>query len=203
MELTLTTELDAVNTMLIGIGEAPINSLDTASTDDVAIAKKMLAELSREVQSDGWDFNSETEFPLTRNSSNEIVVPPNVLSLDVSDVMAGRYDVTVRGRKVYDKTNHTFTFTEDLKIDVVWLLDFEDIPETARRYIALAAAERFQKRVLGSTNVDRGLKEDLAMAQAIFMGDEGKRADDNILSGNWGVAATLSRTTILQSGTGV
>lgn len=197
MPLNLTTELEAVNTMLIGIKEAPVSSLDTASTDDVVIARQMLRELSREVQSDGWDFNSETEYPLTRNSDGTITVPANVLSLDISQSMAARYDITVRGRKVYDKTNHTFTFADDLKVDVVWLLDFEEIPETARRYIALAAAERFQKRMLGSANVDRGLKEDLAMAQAVFMGDEGRRSDDNILDGNWGVAATLNRSTVV------
>lgn len=197
MALNLTTELEAVNTMLIGIKEAPVSSLDTASTDDVVIARQMLRELSREVQSDGWDFNSETEYPLTRNGDGTITVPANVLSLDISQSMATRYDITVRGRKVYDKTNHTFTFLDDLKVDVTWLLDYEDIPETARRYIALAAAERFQKRMLGSANVDRGLKEDLAMAQAVFMGDEGRRADDNILDGNWGVAATLNRSTVV------
>ncbi|MCA2979539.1 MAG: hypothetical protein INH37_14785 [Myxococcaceae bacterium] len=197
MAVNLTTELEAVNAMLIGIGEDPVNSLDTAATADVAVAKQILREVSREVQSDGWDFNSETEFPLTRGQDGTITVPPNVLSLDISDSMSARFDITVRGRKVYDKVAHGFTFAEDLKVDVVWLLEFEELPETARRYIALAAAERFQKRVLGSTNVDRGLKEDLAMAQAIFMGDEGKRADDNILSGNWGVFATLNRNTII------
>lgn len=197
MAVNLTTELEAVNAMLIGIGEDPINSLDTVSTSDVAVARQLLREMSREVQSDGWDFNSEKEFPLTRALDGTITVPPNVLSIDIADSMSDRYDITVRGRKLYDKVNHTFTFPEDLKVDLVWLLEFEDMPETARRYVALAAAERFQKRVLGSTNVDRGLKEDLAMAQAVFMGDEGRRADDNILNGNWGVFATLNRNTII------
>lgn len=195
--MNLTTELEAVNAMLVGIGEAPVNSLETASTDDVVIARQILREISREVQSDGWDFNSEEEYPLTRNLDGTITVPPNVLSLDISAIMAADFDITVRGSKIYDKKNHTFTFTTDLKIDVVWLLEFDELPETARRYITLAAAERFQKRVLGSNNLDRGLKEDLLMAQAIFMGDEGKRADDNILSGNYGVATTLNRQFVI------
>ena len=59
MAMTTTTKLMAVNTILSTVGEAPVNNL-TAVTADVRIAESVLDEVSREVQSAGWHFNTET-----------------------------------------------------------------------------------------------------------------------------------------------
>lgn len=52
---TPTTELEAVNTMLSGIGEAPVNSLSEV-TADVSLARHILNEVSREVQLEGFQL---------------------------------------------------------------------------------------------------------------------------------------------------
>ena len=54
------TELDAINTILMSVGESPVNTLDTQSPE-VAIAQKTLRQVCREVQAEGWAFNSEIE----------------------------------------------------------------------------------------------------------------------------------------------
>ena len=59
MSLAGTTELEAVNTMLSMIGEAPVNSLTGTLPLDATIAKNTLTEISREVQAAGWHYNTE------------------------------------------------------------------------------------------------------------------------------------------------
>mgnify|MGYP001400660828 CR=1 FL=1 len=58
MALTATTKLEAVNLMLSTIGEAPVNSL-TSGLVDAELAETILASVSKAVQSEGWNFNTE------------------------------------------------------------------------------------------------------------------------------------------------
>jgi len=57
------TELDAVNSILMSVGESPVNTLDTQSPE-VVIAQSTLRQVCREIQSEGWSYNTEYEFPL-------------------------------------------------------------------------------------------------------------------------------------------
>ena len=57
MAVARTSELEAINTMLGVIGESPINDLSAVNQTDVILAKDILTEVSREVQSQGWYFN--------------------------------------------------------------------------------------------------------------------------------------------------
>ena len=62
---TSMTELEAVNVLLTTIGEQPINSFWNQTTD-VTIARQVLNEVNREVQSQGWHFNTETDVTRSR-----------------------------------------------------------------------------------------------------------------------------------------
>ncbi len=52
-QITNTTELQAVNTILSIIGEAPVSSITTNIGSDVSIAKQILDESSVTMQSKG------------------------------------------------------------------------------------------------------------------------------------------------------
>lgn len=187
----LTSELDALNTMLDAIGASPVNTLDDPNVD-VAKARAVLAQTSREVQSRGWHWNTDEKYAIARTVAGEYLVPPSVLRIDVSNDFP-TWDVTPRSGKLWDKINRTFTFTEDLTFDVTWLLDFTDMPEAARNYIALRAARRFQERALGSASISRFQRDDEAQAWATLLGDDADGADHNMLSGSWAVARVLNR----------
>ena len=74
-----TTELEAVNIILSGIGEAPVNSLSDM-TADVSLARNILAEISRETQTEGWQWNTEDDYPLTPDAAKgEIKLPPTAI----------------------------------------------------------------------------------------------------------------------------
>lgn len=184
MSLSNTTELEAINIMLTTIGEAPVNSVDDAGLSDVGIARQILKEVSREVQARTWHFNTEVNYTLTpTHIEGDIVIPFAVLRVDtVGD--STKYDVAVRGNRLYDKRNHTFVFKEAVTVDMVVLLEWNDLPEPARIYITTRASREFQRRMVGSSelegfNQERELRNLIALQE--FDMDTG---DYNILTDN-------------------
>jgi len=147
----VTTELEAVNVMLGTIGEQPVNSLDISTISEVSIASDMLYEVSREVQTRGWSFNEEDEYTLSV-SEGEIPLPTNCLKV----VCSGETDWIVRrGNRLYNRTDHTFTFAADVEASIVFFLPFTDLPQAARNYITLRTARKFQVRILGSDSIEK------------------------------------------------
>lgn len=61
MATSPTTVLEAVNTMLSSIGEAPVNSL-ASGFEDAELAESIINNVNREVQSKGFVFNTDLEY---------------------------------------------------------------------------------------------------------------------------------------------
>jgi hypothetical protein len=176
------TELEAVNTMLSVVGEAPVNTLESSGLGDVAVAQQVLLETSREVQERGWSFNRESGITLSPNTSGNIAVPPNVLRLDTLREEA--MHVTQRGTRLYDRENHTYSFSRPVKCEITFMLDFQDLPHAAKHYITIRAARRFQKRVLGSDRLDAFTEDDEMFALASLKDQDSDVGHYNILTGN-------------------
>lgn len=192
MSLAPTTELEAVNTMLNTIGEAPVNTLVNMTSVDALTALSVLQSVNREVQSQGWFFNSEAKYPLTPNQDGELVLPVNTMSVD-SNSESYKHDLVQRGGRAYDRLNHTYTFDVTVKCDLILLLDFGEIPEAARRYVTLRASRIFQDRVLGSGELHSMNREDEYQALTTLRLMESENADYNILTGNHDVSRILMR----------
>ena len=93
--------------MLVGIGQAPVVSLDIANPE-IATALSILDSMNREVQGEGWNFNTEINYPFTPDNDGEIVVPGNVLQIsDNKNSNVQAYQTVLRGGKLYDKISHT------------------------------------------------------------------------------------------------
>lgn len=192
--LTPTTELEAVNIMLSVIGESPISSLAAGSAvADAVTAQQTLSEVNRAVQSKGWHFNTDKEFTLSPEAfTGEIRVPTNTLRVDtVTDDR--EVDAVLRGQRLYDRKNHTYVFSKALKVDLVVLLSFDEIPETARHYITIRAARIFQSRVVGAESLFSFTQIDERDALVAFKKAEGITGDYNILTGNPTVFRALNR----------
>ena len=137
------TKLDAVNLMLIAVNKQMATSLDTPLYSiDRDQAVKALIDTSREVQSDGWWFNEEFDVELAYSpSTGHVSIPLNTASLRLVGI--SRYKRLVqRGTKLYDRVNHTFNIGEAVHADIVFVLDFEDLPQAAKWYITVKAARR-------------------------------------------------------------
>jgi hypothetical protein len=189
---TPTTELQAVNLMLESIGETPVSSLTDAGLGDVAIAKNALSRVNREVQSRGWTWNSDYQYPLARDVDNKIPVPVNALEVD-TDGSSATIDVVVRGGYLWDRYNKRFTFDAAVKCSIIWLFEYESLPEAARNYIAVLASRRFAKAVLGTEEASRLTLEDEMTAWAALVNNECRTGDANMLNDNYSAAQVLQR----------
>ena len=78
------TEIDAVNFILGAIGQAPVTTLE-ATNPDVAIAYDVLINTSKEVQSEGWTYNTEYHYELVPDAvTKHIAVPSTMIYADIS-----------------------------------------------------------------------------------------------------------------------
>jgi len=163
------TELAAVNQILGAVGQAPVTTLDQTNPD-VAIAYDTLIEVNREVQAEGWSFNTETEYPFTPDNNGQILIPDNILLLDLSDLYENKgIEVVRRSGKLYNKIDHTYTWDDQIKCDVVWLFDFADLPIPFRDYISARSAVQASTKMVGESTVYQMLQQKEAMARANAM----------------------------------
>ena len=146
-------ELPAVNEILASVGQAPVTTLDQTNPD-VAIAYDTLLNVSREVQAEGWTFNTEEYYPMTPDNNGEIVIANNILQIDLHDEKDNEYESTRRNGKLYEKINHTYDWTtltgwEKVACDIVWLFDWVDLPRPFQDYITARAAAIVSTRIVG------------------------------------------------------
>ena len=184
MTVAATTELEAINIMLAAIGEAPVNSLTGTVPVDVRLAQSTLTEFNREIQSEGWSFNTEIDVTLTRDASNQIALPQNVLRVDANIHQHPTIDPIQRGLKLYDRLNNVYEFEEDLICTVVYFRPFIELTEPARRYINIKAARVFVDRLVTDDGLRTYTGQDEVRARAILMETDLANGDHNILRGD-------------------
>ena len=184
MAVAETTELECINIMLAAIGEAPINSLVGTLPVDARIAQSTLTEVNKSVQSEGWSFNTETDVTLTRDGSNHVNLPADVLRVDANIHQHPTIDPIQRGLKLYDRQNNKFEFDEDLICTVVYFRDFNEIPEPARYYMNIKAARIFVDRLVSDQGLRTYTQEDEVRARSILMETDLANGDHNMLRGD-------------------
>ena len=173
-----TQELPAINQILASCGQAPVSSLDQTNPD-VAIAYDTLMEVSREVQAAGWSFNTENHYAFTPDSNDEIVIPNNLLQIDLSDNSANVSKNAIRRNgKLYDKENHTDKWTEGaVDCDIVWLFDWVDLPVPIQDYITSRASTITSTRIVGDTAQFQMLQQKEAYMRAMAVEYECNQGD--------------------------
>jgi hypothetical protein len=190
MALTPTTKLEAVNVCLTNIGEAPVASL-TGLQVDAQVASSIIDEVSREVQTNGWHWNTEVH-TLSPNISNQILLPANTLRVDTVEKDSS-LDVIQRGMKLYDRKDNTYTFTAPLRLHLTVGLDFDEIPEAARRYITMRSSRVFQERTLGSESLSKFNRADEQSAWALLQHEEAETGDHNMITDSYSTYTTVAR----------
>lgn len=179
--LSPVTELDAVNAMLLSIGQSPVNTLEVNPIKDVAFARLQLHNTSREVQTRGWWFNRERGVPLYPDAdTGYIMVDQSILDIDCEDQ---NIELVQRGEKLYDMANHTFTVARtDLKFGIITFLPWTDLPQVARNYIATRAARIFQSQQVGSDILYRYDSQLESEMHAPLQAAQLRNKDTNILA---------------------
>lgn len=181
------TELEAVNVLLTTIGEAPVNTLTGNQVTDVTVAKQVLLEVSREVQSQGWHWNSEHGVTLAPDNNKHILIPADTARIDARD-----YNVVVREGKLFDLNKRTYQFSGTIKCDIVYFQDFDVLPEVAKRYITARASRIYSDRLLNSETIHSMTMRDEQKALVDLKDYEGDTADYTMMD-SYSVARVLNR----------
>ena len=155
----------------------------------MAIAQKTLRQVCREIQAEGWSYNTENEYPINLDTNNQCIIPNNVLQIDLNIFQHGKdYNIVRRSdngiMKVYDKKGHTFTFENCTKLyfDIIWMLDFEDLPQVFKDYITTRASRIASNRMVNSQPSAKLLEADEALARASALEYENRQEDHNIFN---------------------
>jgi hypothetical protein len=182
---TPTTVLEAVNQIIATIGEPPVNSVEDSGVIDAVMALQALSAVNRAVQLKGWHWNTEEDYPIAPSyPEGEIKLPRNTLKVDTTGADKS-LDLVVRGQRLYDRRNHTFEIGKTVKVEIVFLLPFEELPEAARTYITIKAGRRFQEGQIGSELLSNFSLRDEQMALFALEDAEGETADLNILDNSF------------------
>jgi len=187
--VNVTDELPAINQILSSIGQAPVTTLDQTNPD-VAIAYNALLEVNKEVQAEGWAFNTEYEIPITTNNDKQYEVASTVLQIDLSSTYKGDIDV-VRRRdpsdskvKLYDRYNHTYAIgtvaNDTWDVDIVYHFDFIDVPIPIQNYMTAKAATIVAQRIIGDAALVQTLQQRETLARSVALEYECNQADYSI-----------------------
>tara|TARA_R100000458_G_C8231745_1_gene213249 strand:+ start:216 stop:875 length:660 start_codon:yes stop_codon:yes gene_type:complete len=181
-----TTLLEAVNICLQNIGEQPVNSLENEQIAEAAMAERTILEFFKEGQTRGWSWNTEYEYEFTKNTDDQFVVPSNLVSFSPDQYdWNGRF--ILRGQKVYDKEERTYTIpdtvTEKLKADVIWFLPWNECPEAYNRWTTIRSARVFSDRVLADDSIFKYTAVDEQAALVELQRVELDQAQANSLTG--------------------
>jgi len=133
------SELDVINSMLVQIGESALNEIDL-NHPDVRSARTIIDDVNREIQSKEWWYNIET-WELEPQENGDVVLPGNTTA-----ILTDNINWLKRGRKLYDKENHTFDFSEEetVTIDIMSEWDLAELPPTMYTFISTTCKKRMQ-----------------------------------------------------------
>jgi hypothetical protein len=188
------TKLEAVNSMIADMGERPVSTIVDPARLDVVQAVATLDEVTRQEQYPGWWFNTEL-FELTVNGSGEYIVPAGFAKVDTRSILDGssggypeirnptanQANFVVRNGKLYDTITRTDAgFSEKLYLVGVYILDFEDLPETAKRAFTTLASIQYQMRMVGSREQDAALRSKANLVRQELLREDLEQQDYNL-----------------------
>ena len=164
MTLKTDTELSAVNSILGVIGQAPVTSIN-ATNPQTAFIKNILDDCILEVLSE------------------------DMLRVDIHDDDVYRSDDIVRRNgKLYDKVDHTYTFTDTIEADITWFFPFypdptsglttvDYIPPVFKRYITHKASTRAAMQMVSNPQLVQLQQQQEAMSRATCLEYECNQGD--------------------------
>ena len=166
------TELSAVNAILGAIGQSPVTSLNFTNPE-ISFIYNLLRDANVDLQNEGWHFNSERHVTYTPDANGKIVVGNDVLKMDTTDGWIDRtHDVVKRNGYLYDKQSHSDDFSGHsggIKLDIVRLISYEDLPEVFKRYIIYKASVRAATQLVGNPQLAQLLAQQEALSRAAIM----------------------------------
>ena len=178
------TELEAINQVLVAIGQGPVDTLDNTNPD-VAVVQTTLSQVSRDVQAEGWSFNRQSNYPLQPDQNENIKYPDNALQIDFTWQYSGsapiHYGIDSEGF-LYDKNRTPRSEamkwgTRTVYCDVVFLYEWIDLPQPMKSYIVARTSVIVSSRIVGDPQQYQMLAQYEAQCRAYVMEYETEQGD--------------------------
>ena len=176
------TELSAVNSILGAIGQSPVTSI-VKENPEVGFIYNLLRDSNVDLQNEGWHFNTERHVEYTPDANGKIAIGGDVLRMDTTDGWVDRtHDVVKRSGYLYDKYNHTDDFSDHttIKLDIVKLIAFEDIPSVFQRYIIYKASRMAATQLVANAQLAQLLQIQEQQARATCQEYECNQGNHNM-----------------------
>lgn len=173
------SQLDAVNQMLLAIGSGVTTSITGNTNRDVAACRDILRRARVRVCSEGWNFNTEADIAMEPDAeSGNIELPSNTLHVDnSSERYQADLDLVQRGALLYNREGNTYTFSKTIYIDRVFEMEWDDLPEVARHYIAAIATTEAVTFLDGETAGIQMAQQRQMLARRDMISHETRNAD--------------------------
>jgi hypothetical protein len=88
--------------------------------------------------------------------------------------------------KLYDNYEHRFNFENTsegkLYVDIIWMQDFEEIPQVFKDYITARASRIASNRMINDSKATELMSTDESLARALAMEYDANQADYNIFN---------------------
>lgn len=178
--MTILTQLDVVNDMLSGLGEAPVNALDAQHPLIASCVTKLTIANNRE-QGKGWWFNTELLKLSPDEGDSKIHLPLDTLKVDPVDETL---KATQRGRFLYKSDSlgvNPYIFTQSVTVELVRLIPFEDLPAQAQLYISYGAQLDFLNSMDGDQQKINSLEKAFADAYVTLNKEHIRAVGANLL----------------------
>jgi len=203
--LAPTTETEAINSMLSAIGESPVADASTSTLADVQMAYNLLKNATRELQSVAWRFNeviglelaptstiSWTDSSGATTSLNVFSPPTGVTQWRMTPCpqngdldLVSRPGLVATGLILFDRRRNRDGVDAaqypHVYIDALYAFNFEQMPETARRYATVAAGRQFCQQIVGSDTLAGFQTRDEQIALRALRRDQGRNEELNML----------------------
>lgn len=173
----LISELDAVNKILAVAGDSPVQTLED-SYIQAKLARQVLIRASRDVQSLGWWFNEEESVSLIPDVNGFITVANNVISFKAIEDSGGYIQ---RGTRLYNRTDRTYLFTTNVAADIIYSLEWNELPQSARAYITDVACTIYNNNFFGAQEVKQILSNNEQTSYINLKKEDTESRDINLL----------------------
>jgi hypothetical protein len=188
------TNLSAVNSILGAIGQSPITTALNFENPETRFIFNILTEVNKDVQNEGWVFNTATQIKFTPDSSTKrITITDDIIRFDLSDGQVFRSQDVIRKvdsgtaylfdkiKEANDGTGKGFEFDDDVYMDVTYLYEYTSLPQVFRRYIVSRASVRAATQLVNNPQLVQLLQQQEAYNRAGCLEYECNQGDHSFL----------------------
>ena len=151
------------------------------------MARDTLLSMSASVQQQGYWFNKEIAYPLVPNTDDYIPIGNSIISLYHPTLI-------VKDHKLYNTETRSYVFEGVQKVDILFLVAFDDLPQVAADAIVREAVVEYYNNMLGDTQELRIFQTNAERAMIALQKEQAKQRKTNLIRGNRIVSRTQNPT---------